>query len=126
MLGCAMRNIVSRLKEINIFFYPLVPSHFKGIVEKLRGPKPADYFLVCKKSSSSEFETFSEYHKVKAECVPASTKSGNFPSCGNGGFKRYLPRLKCLLSKPACTSGICPPKSAGVLGKNQLLHNQPQ
>lgn len=89
-------------------------------MDKLEEPKPADHIQCARKAIVVSWETFSERHKVKAEGIPASTKSWNFPSCWNGGFKHCLPHVKCLLSSSACTSGICPPKSGGVLGKNQF------
>lgn len=92
-------------------------------MEKLEGPKPTDCVQWAGKVGSQRgfWST-----TVKGECVLASIKSGNFPSWGTGGFKRYLPHLKCLLSKPACAGGICPSKPGGVLGKLHLVHNQPQ
>lgn len=90
-------------------------------MEKLKGPKPADHIWCARTAVAVSLRHFQSMTKVKAECVPASIKSRSFPFCGNEGLKCYLPHPKCLLSKPACTTGICPPKSGGVLKKNPVF-----
>lgn len=113
-------SIPSGWEEVNILFYPF-PQPLQGGYGKAGGAQACCVQWAGKVVSWRRFWSTT----VKGECVLASTKSGNFPSCGTGGLKRCLPHLKCLLSKPACTGGICPSKPGGVLGELQLVHNQP-
>lgn len=83
ILGCCtMRSIASRLKEINNFFYHLVPSHFKGVVEKLKGPKPADHIWCARIAVAVSLRHFQSMTKWKLNVSQQAQSLGISRSVG--------------------------------------------